>query len=245
MFVQLYKLIQIENMEKETKIISFYTQKGGSGKTTLTHMVAIALVSKEMGKTVLVLDADPQQSLVKGLEAIRHSEGNQELMPPYVLEYCPITKMQEVLNEKWGKYDYIFIDLPGTMDMEGVRTSLLACDVVFVPIQPSQLDITSAQDTIQKLEDIKQYKKGKEGFLNYYCLINQAEQKKVSTKELIAYLSSSGVQYLENPMYRYEKYKYLLNSYENILENKASKWGNEEHAFIKIVDEIKIKLSEN
>src|ERR1035437_907071 len=109
--------------EKETKIISFYTQKGGSGKTTLTHLVALALVSKTVGKSVLVLDADSQQSLVKGLEAIRFSEGKADIMPPYDLQYCPITQVQEVLKEKWGKYDYIFIDLPGTMDMEGVRTS--------------------------------------------------------------------------------------------------------------------------
>jgi chromosome partitioning protein len=230
-------------MEKETRIISFYTQKGGSGKTTLTHMVSLALANKKSGKNVLVLDADTQQSLVKALEDIRLNRGEKGLNPPYDLEYCPLTNIQDVLKEKWGKYDYIIIDLPGTMDMEGVRTALLACDVVFLPIQPSQLDVTSAKDTIVKLQDIKDYKKAHGGNMNFYCLINQAEPKKISTRYLIEYIAATGVPYFENAMVRYEKFKYLLNDYENILELK--KWGNEEHAFSKFFDEIQLKLSEN
>jgi len=43
------------------KIISVFNNKGGVGKTTLTYHVAYAL--SEMGKKVLVIDADPQCNL--------------------------------------------------------------------------------------------------------------------------------------------------------------------------------------
>ncbi|HGE6060466.1 TPA: ParA family protein, partial [Vibrio cholerae] len=43
------------------KIISVFNNKGGVGKTTLTYHVANAL--SEMGKKVLIIDADPQCNL--------------------------------------------------------------------------------------------------------------------------------------------------------------------------------------
>lgn len=43
------------------KIISFFNHKGGVGKTTNVHNIACAL--REIGKKVLVVDADPQMNL--------------------------------------------------------------------------------------------------------------------------------------------------------------------------------------
>lgn len=43
------------------KIISVFNNKGGVGKTTLTYHVANAL--SEMGKKILIIDADPQCNL--------------------------------------------------------------------------------------------------------------------------------------------------------------------------------------
>lgn len=226
--------------QKETKIISFYTQKGGSGKTTLTHIVALALTGAEQGKKVLVLDADSQRSLVKALDDIKLSKGDKNLKPPYELKYAPLTKIESLLRENFYMYDYILIDLPGALDMEGVRTALLACDVVFMPIQPSQLDFTSAKDSIEKLFEIKKYKEKKGGELDFFCMVNQAEPNRLSTKDLIEYIGSTGLPHLESPLLRYEKFKYVLNDYVNILDNQ--KWGNEEFAFSKIFDEIKSKI---
>ena len=40
------------------RVISFVTQKGGSGKTTLAFCCAVA--AQEKGKRTLILDMDPQ-----------------------------------------------------------------------------------------------------------------------------------------------------------------------------------------
>ena len=42
------------------KIISFFNHKGGVGKTTNVHNIACAL--RELGKKILVVDADPQMN---------------------------------------------------------------------------------------------------------------------------------------------------------------------------------------
>ncbi|MBN8702764.1 MAG: ParA family protein [Bacteroidetes bacterium] len=226
----------------ETKIISFYTQKGGSGKTTLTHLMGIALSAKEVGKKVLVVDSDPQRSLMKILEDIRMSNEDPKLKPPYDLVYSPIGEIRDTLRKHHGKYDIILIDMPGTLDMKGVRSGLLACDVVFIPIQPSQLDFVSSRETIEKIKEIQQLKKSEKEDFHYYCLVNQAEPKKVRTRELLEYIGASKIPHLEVPVLRYEKYKDMMNEYSVDIFKKKN-WGNEELALRKVFDEILEKLN--
>ena len=45
------------------RTIAFLTQKGGAGKTTLA--ASLAEVAASTGETVIALDLDPQQSLVR------------------------------------------------------------------------------------------------------------------------------------------------------------------------------------
>ena len=46
-----------------TRIISFSTQKGGSGKSTLSVLTSTAIANR-YGKKVLLIDGDPQQSVI-------------------------------------------------------------------------------------------------------------------------------------------------------------------------------------
>jgi chromosome partitioning protein len=47
------------------KIITFYNHKGGVGKTTLVHNIGFALA--DLGKKVLMIDADPQMNLTSAM----------------------------------------------------------------------------------------------------------------------------------------------------------------------------------
>ncbi len=51
------------------KLISTVNFKGGVGKTTVTWLLARYLVER-MGKTVLVVDTDPQMSLTTAVELV-------------------------------------------------------------------------------------------------------------------------------------------------------------------------------
>jgi chromosome partitioning protein len=47
------------------KIISFFNHKGGVGKTTLVHNIGTLIA--ESGKSVLLIDADPQMNLTASI----------------------------------------------------------------------------------------------------------------------------------------------------------------------------------
>lgn len=127
-----------------TKIVSFYTQKGGCGKTTLT-VISASYLSYVLHKRVLVIDADPQHSL----SSLREDEMDsyetffrQRMVErgagePYEVRYRPLREAVSDLRAEIasGVFDYVFVDLPGTINDPGVVMALSLCDCVIVPLE--------------------------------------------------------------------------------------------------------------
>lgn len=81
------------------KIISFFNHKGGVGKTTLVHNLAFAL--SDLGKSVLLIDADPQMNLTAAIFGLNTSV---EYSTDAASKWSQLTKKHksilEFLNEK-------------------------------------------------------------------------------------------------------------------------------------------------
>ena len=79
------------------KLFAFFTQKGGVGKTTTAHNVAVALTKK--GKNVILIDADAQINLtasVLGLsDSVEYAESNQSKWAEAREKYTNIKKYLE------------------------------------------------------------------------------------------------------------------------------------------------------
>lgn len=225
-------------MAKETTIISFATQKGGSGKSTLTHMVALALIGKEYKKSVLVIDADEQRNLAKTY-ARQLKKNIASAEPPvktYDLISCSLDNLKKNIQDNFGKYDFIFIDLPGTFMASGVKAAFLYCDIVFVPIKHSQPDIDSSKEVFNLLEEVKKLRKTKGADFNFYSLISIAEPDKLNYRTFSEYIKSQSYQCLKNPFNKYVKYENALTNFTNILD--APKWKHEEEAFNRFFQEL-------
>ena len=54
-----------------------------------------------------------------------------------------IARAQAYLSEEVAAYDVVFFDLPGTINNEGVITTFMGMDYVFVPMSPSRLSMES------------------------------------------------------------------------------------------------------
>lgn len=111
------------------KIITFYNNKGGVGKTT--SVINIAYYIHKDGKRVLVVDCDSQQN------SYRFFKGDDELHSRYenidIIMYSGQNSETFSLSS-YEDYDYIILDLPPTMN-DFTSSMLSICDYVFVPIE--------------------------------------------------------------------------------------------------------------
>ena len=127
-------------------IIALLNQKGGVGKTTLaTHMAGeLAL----QGRSVLLLDADPQGSALDWTQR-RNQSGLLRLFGAVGL--ARETLHQEA-PELARRCDHIVID--GPPRITGLaRSALLSADLVLIPVQPSPYDVWASAEMVSLIRE--------------------------------------------------------------------------------------------
>jgi len=160
-----------------TKIVAVANHKGGVGKTTTAVNIGAGLSSGKKGKTVLLIDLDPQANLTQSL-GIKAPERTVygSLRDEYPLTPIKINEnlfvvpstidltgaevelsteagrefvLKELIEPLKKKYDYVFIDCPPSLSLLTLN-ALTAADEVYVPMQSEYL----AMHGLSKLLDI-------------------------------------------------------------------------------------------
>lgn len=155
-------------MEKKTLNVAFSTQKGGAGKTTLTVLVA-SYLHYVKGYNVAVVDCDfPQHSIAemreRDLKMIEDDEyyklmaytqftalGKKAYV---VIESSPENAMEDardVIDEM--SPDFVFFDLPGTINNPAVIETLSNMDYVIAPIAADRLVLESTLQYMITIND--------------------------------------------------------------------------------------------
>lgn len=120
------------------KTIALISQKGGSGKTTLSLNLAIAATLK--GKSVVIFDLDPQQS------AARWARLRKDDNPVIVSGHGP-NVADLVRRAKEGGANLVIIDTAPKSESAALAAAKLA-DVAVIPCQPSSLDLDAIADSV-------------------------------------------------------------------------------------------------
>src|SRR5215213_2184883 len=120
------------------KAITFVTQKGGSGKSTLCINLAVA--AQEAGCSVCILEMD-RQATVSDWAEHRTSES------PEVAQ-IDATQLDDVMRGLQGSaYDFVFIDTPG-VDSPGTLSAIRAADLCIIPCRPTPADLRAFKPTL-------------------------------------------------------------------------------------------------
>ena len=126
------------------KVIAFSNQKGGSGKSTLSANIAV--LWSNSGYKVAVIDADPQKSLTYWLSERKRYYGDDDIgIDVYNFD---IRSLSEEVKKIKRRYDFIIIDSPPAITFETIQI-IKASNGIFVPVQPSPLDLMATLPFLQ------------------------------------------------------------------------------------------------
>jgi len=162
---------------KKNKIIVFANQKGGCGKTTNCVMFANQLVDKYHRRLVM-LDADPQRSIVKKHE--QDIERWPDLTPLYQVVPCTQLNSERDTHDliramRAEDFDFV-IDTPGSLSLQGLLPLVFEADAVIVPIQLEKTSINSTNSFIEMCDMVAK-KNGRNKLPKFYFLPNQFNKK--------------------------------------------------------------------
>lgn len=128
------------------KTIALFSQKGGSGKTTLT--VHLAVAAQLAGRRVAILDLDPQASAV----AWHRTRGADSL--PVTVAVPDSQLARAIEGAEADGFDLVLIDSPPHVAPIAARIVAVA-DLVLVPVRPSPMDISALPSTIRLIEKVR------------------------------------------------------------------------------------------
>lgn len=170
---------------KEVVVCAFANQKGGVGKTTLTHLIAKTITDPAIGKKCLVIEVDKQRSLSGIKDSIQEKMGEQFSMP-YELKFLnDLGDVKALVEKEAENYDVIILDTPGTLDKKGLISTLSIADIVLIPLNSTVLEIHSSVEFIQIMHKVKEFKASLDLPFDFYTVLNRVDNRTKSYKMLV------------------------------------------------------------
>lgn len=123
---------------EDVKTIVLLSQKGGSGKTTLSLNLAIAAANAKL--STVVIDLDPQQS------ASRWARLRKDDNPVIISGHAP-NLAALLAKARDGGADLAIIDTAPKSESASL-TAAKAADLILIPCQPSSLDLDAVADSV-------------------------------------------------------------------------------------------------
>lgn len=176
---------QISNINVTPQVIAFQIVKGGTGKTSICHSVAVRAAL--YGVKTLCIDLDQQGNLtstfhiksdetpimveiinnrlslkdsivsvIPGLDIVPSRIENALLDSSLMLKRSPLDRIyKEMIQPLKAEYDLILIDCPPALG-SSVTAATLASDLVISPVTPSEFSLSGLQITNHELMNISE-----------------------------------------------------------------------------------------
>jgi chromosome partitioning protein len=123
-------------------VISFVTQKGGSGKSTTAASVAVAAF--QQGRRVFMLEIDRQGTLSDWSESRQAEEGPE-------FEQIDSAKLEvAIATLRESGFEVVIIDTPG-VDHPHVNAVMRLSDLCLIPCRPTATDLKGCLPTVKSI----------------------------------------------------------------------------------------------
>lgn len=133
-----------------TKIISFISRKGGTGKTT--SAIHLATMMHSLGHTICMLETDNNYTLNTLRKMEMYKTGAKEEAVFKIIGSEDHKVLEDIETLKHKSLDFILVDSAGKTTDEHIKKLSIASDLVIVPTSLTPNDLLV---TYQTVEDIK------------------------------------------------------------------------------------------
>lgn len=126
-------------------VVAFLSQKGGSGKTTLSVHTAVA--AEERGERVCIIDADPQESATAWARA-------RQVETPIVATAQAGELEAAIAAARDERMTLVIVDAPPHATPAASQIAKRA-DLVIVPVRPSAFDLAAVPAAVEIIKAAK------------------------------------------------------------------------------------------
>lgn len=173
------------------KTLVVLSQKGGSGKTTLT--VHLAVCAKEQGYKTAILDLDPQGSAARWNE-IREESRRMDAVAAEVRELASYLDMARA-----GGMELALIDTAPHSNDAASKIALLA-DFILIPCRPARFDLEAIASTVDIAKTARK---------PFAVVLNSAPRGKIS-EEARALLEGNGIDVVPGIIHQRAAYSHAV-----------------------------------
>lgn len=170
-------------------VIALINQKGGVGKSS-TSLHLVFWLAQKRKTNVLLVDADVQRSSSNWLAKLDQDIPSAVMSSP--------NELLDRLPQLREQYTHLVIDGPAGLQ-ESVRAILLRCDLAICPVQPSELDLSSAEESVYL---IRQAQSVRGGFPQAAIFLSRAVKGTKLKQEAIGVLGQSGIAMLQTVIHQ-------------------------------------------
>lgn len=175
-----------------TFVITVASSKGGTGKSTLS--AALASVLHHAKRSVTIIDADPNEPLVRWKAGIKVIGG--------------ITDSNIIRTIESSTDDVVIVDLEGTASRI-ISRAIARADLVVIPLQASIFDAVEANKTINLVVEEEEVLRRKIPYRAILTRTNPAIKSKIE-KEISRQLEAAEIPVLKNQFNERSSFKAMF-----------------------------------
>jgi chromosome partitioning protein len=214
-------------MSARTRTIAIVSQKGGSGKTTTAINLAVA--AQQSGKSVVLVDLDPQASATAWFRA--RADKSLVVQPTHP---AGLEDLQGIANDK--RVDWMIIDTAAQTDSNAAQ-AIEASDLVLITCRPSIMDLRAIPNSVRLC---RMYKS------TPHVVLTQIEPQGTLQEEARKNLSALGVDVLPGGLGRRAAFHHSIIDGRTALEYEPKgKAAHEVLAVYERVSHLAIKSSKS
>jgi chromosome partitioning protein len=214
-------------------IISVSNLKGGVGKSTISQNLAVWLAHND--QKVCILDTDMEQRTSMRWAGLRAAE-----LPNVDVFGVEADQIIKASSKQATAYDVVIIDGTPQLGKTALAT-IMASDLVLVPITPSAFDMWSFENFLSRYNEVKDLKEGKGVPFKAYIVLNKYTGKTNLDRNIADVVQDFGMDVLATTIGDRVAYRECPITGLGVLEMKEKKAKAEiEQLGAEILEKIKL-----